>query len=63
MIPYNFDENEYVEFMVKCFDKIHALAQDFDRLSERNKTRVMFATRQTLPFALFNLDAELTNRR
>ena len=52
-------KKEYVEFKVKYIDKLKDIKQDFDKLSEDNKIRIMLEFKQILPVALFNFEAEL----
>ena len=63
MIPYTNEKKEYVEFKVKYIDKLKDIKQDFDKLSEDNKTRIMLEFKQILPVALFNFEAELKKHK
>ena len=63
MIPYTNEQREYMEFKVKYIDKLKDIKQDFDKLSEDNKTRIMLEFEQILPVALFNFEAELKRRK
>lgn len=63
MIPYTDEQREYVEFKVKYIDKLKDIKQDFDKLSEDNKTRIMLEFRQILPVALLNFENELKRRK
>ena len=57
MIPYTNKQREYMEFKVKYIYKLKDIKQDFDKLSEDNKTRIMLEFKQILPVALFNFEA------
>ena len=59
MIPYSKDENEYIQFKLKYLDKIKDINEDLNKLSERNKTRILFELRNILPYAIFNLEQEI----
>ena len=63
MIPYTNKQREYMEFKVKYIDKLKDIKQDFDKLSEDNKTRIMLEFKQILPVALFNFEVELKRRK
>ena len=63
MMPYTNEYREYVDFKVKYIDKLKDIKQDFDKLSEDNKTRIMLEFKQILPIALFNFESELKRRR
>ena len=63
MIPYTNEQREYMEFKVKYIDKLKDIKQDFDKLSEDNKTRIMLEFKQILPVALFNFEKELKKRK
>ena len=63
MMPYTNEYREYVDFKVKYIDKLKDIKQDFDKLSEDNKTRIMLEFKQILPVALFNFETELKRRR
>ena len=63
MIPYTNEQREYMELKVKYIDKLKDIKQDFDKLSEENKTRIMLEFKQILPVALFNFEAELKRRK
>ena len=63
MMPYTNEYREYVDFKVKYIDKLKDIKQDFDKLSEDNKTRIMLEFKQILPVALFNFESELKRRR
>ena len=63
LIPYTNKEREYVEFKVKYIDKLKDIKQDFDKLSEDNKTRIMLELKQLLPIALLNFENELKRRK
>lgn len=62
MIPYTNEEKEYIEFKVKYLDKLKDIAQDFDKLSESNKTRAMIDFHNILPLAIYNFEQELKKR-
>ena len=62
-MPYTNEYREYVDFKVKYIDKLKDIKQDFDKLSEDNKTRIMLEFKQILPIALFNFESELKRRR
>ena len=63
MMPYTNEYREYVDFKVKYIDKLKDIKQDFDKLSEDNKTRIMLEFKRILPVALFNFETELKRRR
>ena len=63
MIPYTNEQREYMEFKVKYIDKLKDIKQDFDKLSEYNKTRIMLEFKQILPVALINFENELKRCR
>ena len=63
MIPYTNEEREYVEFKVKYINKLKDIKQDFDKLSEDNKSRIMLELKQLLPIALLNFENELKRRK
>jgi len=63
MIPYSKDENEYIQFKLKYLDKIKDINEDFNKLSEKNKTRILFELRNVLPYAIFNFEQEINKRK
>lgn len=63
MIPYSKDENEYIQFKLKYLDKIKDINEDLNKLSENNKTRILFELRNILPYAIFNLEQEINKRK
>lgn len=63
MIPYSNEEKEYVEFKIKYLDKIKDISQNFDKLSDKNKTRVMIEIHNLLPLAIFAFEQELRKRK
>ena len=63
MIPYSKDENEYIQFKLKYLDKIKDINEDFNKLSEKNKTRILFELRSVLPYAIFNFEQEINKRK
>ena len=63
MIPYSKDENEYIQFKLKYLNKIKDINEDLNKLSERNKTRILFELRNILPYAIFNLEQEINKRK
>jgi len=62
MVPYTNEEHEYREFKINYLDKLIELGQDFGKLSEDNKTRVMIELSQIVPPAFLNLKRELNAR-
>ena len=63
MIPYSKDENEYIQFKLKYLDKIKDINEDLNKLSENNKTRILFELSNILPYAIFNLEQEINKRK
>lgn len=62
MIPYSDEEYEHREFKLKYFDKVRELTQDFKKLSEDNKTRVMVELNKIIPSAFLNFERVLKER-
>lgn len=63
MIPYSNEQSEYFEFKIKYLDKLKDFNQDFNKLSENNKVRIMLEIKNYLPAALCNFESELKRRK
>lgn len=63
MIPYSNEQSEYFEFKIKYLDKLKDFNQDFSKLFENNKTRIMLEIKNYLPTALCNFESELERRK
>lgn len=63
MIPYSNTELEYVNFYFKYLHKFKEFEQDYNKLSEKNKTRIMVEISKVLPLAIFNFEQELSRRK
>lgn len=63
MIPYNNEQSEYLEFKIKYLDKLKDFNQDFNKLSENNKVRIMLEIKNYLPVPLCNFESELKRRK
>ena len=48
MIPYSNTELEYVNFYFKYLHKFKEFEQDYNKLSEKNKTRIMVEISKTV---------------
>ena len=62
MAPLTNEEYEYQEFKLKYFDKVSELTQDFKKLSEDNKTRVMVELNKIIPSSFLNFERVLKER-
>lgn len=63
MIPYSNTEREYVNFNLKYLHKFKDFEQDYNKLSEKNKTRIMVEISKILPLSIFSFEQELSRRK
>lgn len=62
MAPLTNEEHEYQGFKLKYFDKVRELTQDFNNLSEDNKTRVMVELNKIIPSSFLTFEMVLKER-